>query len=105
MKKKMTKTQPKIDPKIIDELLKSYEKPDDLLGEGGIVEQLTKALIERALQGEMTHHLGYEKHSVEGALLQKFTGHTRYCGNCRFFPTIECGKNIFCNRASHFAVV
>jgi putative transposase len=66
MKKKMTKTQPAIDPKIIDELLKRYEKPEDLLGEGGIVEQLTKALIERALQGEMTHHLGYEKHSVEG---------------------------------------
>jgi len=62
----MTKTQPAIDPKIIDELLKRYEKPEDLLGEGGIVEQLTKALIERALQGEMTHHLGYEKHSVEG---------------------------------------
>jgi putative transposase len=66
MKKKMTKTQSAIDPKIIDELLKSYDKPDDLLGEGGIVEQLTKALIERALQGELTHHLGYEKHSVEG---------------------------------------
>jgi putative transposase len=66
MKKKMTKTQSAIDPKIIDELLKRYEKPEDLLGEGGIVEQLTKALIERALQGEMTHHLGYEKHSVEG---------------------------------------
>src|SRR5262249_61542828 len=66
MKKKMTKPHSKIDPKIIDELLKSYENPDDLLGEGGIVEQLTKALIERALQGEMTHHLGYEKHSIEG---------------------------------------
>jgi putative transposase len=65
-RKKMTKTQSAIDPKIIDELLKKYEKPEDLLGEGGIVEQLTKALIERALQGEMTHHLGYEKHSVEG---------------------------------------
>jgi putative transposase len=66
MKKKMTKTQSAIDPKILDELLKSYAKPEDLLGEGGIVEQLTKALIERALQGELTHHLGYEKHSVEG---------------------------------------
>src|SRR5262245_44312793 len=66
MKKKMTKTQSAIDPKIIDELLKSYDKPDDLLGDGGIVEQLTKALVERALQGELTHHLGYEKHSVEG---------------------------------------
>jgi putative transposase len=66
MKKKMTKTQSAIDPKIIDELLKSYDKPEDLLGAGGIVEQLTKALIERALQGELTHHLGYEKHSAEG---------------------------------------
>src|SRR5262249_40844980 len=55
-----------ITPKIIDELLKRYEKPEDLMGEGGIVEQLTKALIERALQGEKTPHLGCEKHSVEG---------------------------------------
>ena len=62
----MAKAQSGIDPKIIDELLKSYEKPADLLGDGGIVDQLAKALIERALQGELTHHLGYEKHSVEG---------------------------------------
>src|SRR5688572_28420261 len=33
------------------------------------------------------------------ALLQKFTGHTRYCGKVRFIPTIECSQNIFCNRA------
>ena len=33
------------------------------------------------------------------ALLQKFTGHIRYCGKGRFIPTIECGQNIFCNRA------
>jgi len=62
----MAKAQSGIDSKIIDELLKSYEKPADLLGDGGIVDQLAKALIERALQGELTHHLGYEKHSVEG---------------------------------------
>jgi uncharacterized membrane protein YagU involved in acid resistance len=37
------------------------------------------------------------------ALLQKFTGHTRYCGKCRFIPTIECGQNIFCNRANDAA--
>ncbi len=62
----MTKTQPTIDPQIIDELLKNYQNPEDLIGQGGLVEQLTKALINRALQGELTHHLGYEKHSVEG---------------------------------------
>ena len=28
--------------------------------------KLTKAVVERALQGELTHHLGYEKHAPEG---------------------------------------
>lgn len=37
---------------------------DDLLGKNGILEQLTKRVVERALQGEMTHHLGHEKHGV-----------------------------------------
>jgi hypothetical protein len=36
---------------------------------------------------------------INVALLQKFTGHSRYCGKRRFLPTIEGGQNIFCNRA------
>jgi putative transposase len=52
-----------ISPKLIDEILKDYNSPDDLLGDNGLLQQLTKALLERALQGELTHHLGYEKHS------------------------------------------
>lgn len=51
---------------MLDELLKDYQKPEDLLGDEGILQQLTKALLERALQGELTHELGYEKHSAEG---------------------------------------
>ncbi|MDT8317130.1 MAG: transposase, partial [bacterium] len=51
---------------LLDELLENYEKPEDLLGKGGILKQLTKALLERSLEGEMTHHLGYPKNSVEG---------------------------------------
>ena len=51
---------------ILDELLKEYKEPEDLLGENGLLKQLTKALLERALEGEMRHHLGYEKHCVEG---------------------------------------
>jgi hypothetical protein len=41
--------------------------------------------------------LNYETNekSVILALLQKFTGHARYCGKRRFIPTIECGQNIF----------
>lgn len=50
-----------IDPAIIEELLKDYQKPEDLTGPGGIMEQLTKRLYERVLGAEMTHYLGYEK--------------------------------------------
>ncbi|WP_044349319.1 IS256 family transposase, partial [Dethiosulfatarculus sandiegensis] len=44
-----------------DELLKGYEKPEDLLGENGIFQELKKALVEKALGAELTHHLGCEK--------------------------------------------
>ena len=57
---------PPIRPELLDELLKDYQKPEDLLGDNGLLQQLTKALVERALDGELTHHLGYEKHSPEG---------------------------------------
>ena len=46
---------------LVDELLKGYQKPEDLIGESGLLKQLTKALIERALKSELTQHLGYEK--------------------------------------------
>jgi len=51
---------------LLDELLKGYERPEDLLGEEGIIQELTKRLLERALEGEMVDHLGYAKHSPEG---------------------------------------
>jgi putative transposase len=53
--------RPDIDPAIIEQLMKGYQRPEDLTGPGGILEQLTKRLYERVLQGEMSHHLGYEK--------------------------------------------
>jgi len=53
-----------ITPELLDELLKDYSKPGDLLGQDGLLQQLTKALVERALNGELTHHLGYEKHAT-----------------------------------------
>jgi len=55
-----------IDDKLLDELLKDYKKPEDLTGEKGLLKQLTKRLIERAMSAEMSQHLGYEKHSPEG---------------------------------------
>jgi len=53
----------KINPDLIDELLKDYQKPEDIIGDNGLLKQLTKAILERALESELTHELGYEKHS------------------------------------------
>lgn len=50
-----------IKDEILDQLLKGYEKPEDLLGDDGILQELNKALVEKALGAELTHHLGYEK--------------------------------------------
>lgn len=55
-----------IDPKLIDELLKEYQKPEEIIGENGLLKQLTKAVLERALQAEMADHLGYERHDPVG---------------------------------------
>lgn len=44
-------------PELLDQLLKGYQNPEDLLGEGGILKQLTKALVERCLSAEMDTHL------------------------------------------------
>jgi len=57
---------PPIRPELLNELLKDYQKPEDLLGQDALLQQLTKALVERALDGELTHHLGYEKHNSTG---------------------------------------
>lgn len=50
----------------MDELLRDYRSPEDIIGPGGLLKQLTKSLLERAMGAEMTHHLGYEKHGREG---------------------------------------
>jgi putative transposase len=41
-------------------LLSAAEHPDDPPGDSGVFRQLKKALIERALGAELTHHLGYD---------------------------------------------
>jgi putative transposase len=48
-------------PELLDELLKDYQNPEDILGETGILKQLTKALIERCLNAELDTHLQEEK--------------------------------------------
>ena len=51
---------------IVDELLAGYSKPEDLIGPDGLLKQLTAALVERALNAELSEHLGYEKNSPAG---------------------------------------
>lgn len=56
----------------LDELL-AGKTTDEIAGPSGLLKQLTKALVERAMAAELTHHPGYEKHAPEG----------RGCGNNR----------------------
>ena len=62
-----------IRPELLDELLADYEKPDDLLGEDGLFKQLKAVLLERALDAELSDHLGYEKGDPAG----RGTGNSR----------------------------
>lgn len=57
----MTKVKEAIfSPEIIDAILKDYKGPEDFWG---LIKDLKTAVINRALEGEMEHHLGYSKHS------------------------------------------
>lgn len=60
-------TDKRIDPKLVAELLKGYQRPEDLLGPEGLLKQLTKSLVETALGAELTHHLGYAKGAAKPA--------------------------------------
>jgi len=55
-----------IKDELIDELIKGYKSPEDIIGKNGLLKQLTKAVLERCMQGELTYHLGYEKHEAKG---------------------------------------
>ncbi len=48
-------------PELLDELLKGYQSPDDLVGTRGILKQLTAAFVERCLNAELEHHLETER--------------------------------------------
>src|SRR5689334_8696157 len=58
---------PLVDAATADELLaKAQAEGVELLGPDGLLSQVTKAVLERALAEEMTDHLGYEKHDPAG---------------------------------------
>ena len=58
-----------IKPELLDELLSGVSSPEELMGDAGLFKQLKKALLERALGGELTHHLGYAKGDPVGVAL------------------------------------
>src|SRR6185437_10757075 len=58
---------PLVDAELADELLaRAQSEGVELLGPDGLLSQVTKAVLERALAEEMTEHLGYDKHDPAG---------------------------------------
>jgi putative transposase len=47
---------------LVDELLAGAKTEEEIVGPGGLLSQLTRRLVERALEVELTEHLGYERH-------------------------------------------
>lgn len=63
----------KFDDQALNTLLSQCNGKEDIFGEGGLIKQLIKSVVQNALDAEMTEHLGYSKHSPEG----KNTGNSR----------------------------
>ena len=47
---------------MIDELLAGASTQDEIAGPGGLLTELTKRLVERAMEVELTDHVGYDPH-------------------------------------------
>ena len=60
----MTVEKKAVTKELLDGLLADYRKPEDLIGENGLLKQPTKLLVERALQAEMGEHLGHGKNEA-----------------------------------------
>ena len=71
-------TRKKQDPNrvdaLLDELLEEHQSPEEILGESGLLKQLSKRLIERALAGELKAHL---KEQAEAGQNNSRNGHSK----------------------------
>jgi putative transposase len=52
----------RLSDELIDELLAGARTEEEIVGPGGLLADLTRRLVERALSAELTDHLGYEPH-------------------------------------------
>ena len=69
----MSTKKHEVPEELLSGLLADYKKPEDLIGENGLLKQLTKLLVERALDAELTEHLGHDRHES----VANPTGNTR----------------------------
>ncbi len=60
----MTTKKHEVSEELLASLLADYKKPEDLIGENGLLKQLTKLLVEKALDAELTEHLGHDRHET-----------------------------------------
>ena len=63
----------KLPDEVVDELLAGARTEEEIVGPGGLLAQLTKRLVERAMEVELTDHVGYERHQEPSG----GTGNTR----------------------------
>jgi putative transposase len=60
--KRSKRAKPTPEPiKLANSPLANHQKPEDPIGENGLLKQLTQMLVERAWEAEMTGHLGHGK--------------------------------------------
>ena len=52
----------KLPDELVDELLAGADSEEEIVGPGGLLSQLTRRLVERAMEVELTDHLGFERH-------------------------------------------
>jgi putative transposase len=52
----------RLSDELIDELLAGARTEEEIVGPGGLLADLTRRLVERAMSAELTEHLGYEPH-------------------------------------------
>ena len=90
---------------LLDSLLADYRKPEDLIGENGLLKQLTKLLVEKALEAEIADHLGVSISTVEKDWRMARAWGTIFFRLCLFFAETNsrgtCGQK---TRASLYSV-
>ena len=64
----MTSKKHEVAEELMASLLANYKKPEDLIGESGLLKELTKLLVEKTLDAGLTEHLVHERHETVGKL-------------------------------------